>query len=147
VFVGDGKGEQALAPFGKQRRASRAKLRAVATDMSSAYYKAVCENPPEATHVFDRFHIVKLMNEKLTALRRQLHREADGIEKAVLKGTRWLLLMNPQNLSADRNEHQRLQEALTLNEPLAVAYYLKEETSKIWLDWLAPRIHKSGFPG
>lgn len=132
VFVGDGKGEKALAPFWKRLRASRAKIRAVATDMSSAYYKAVCENLPEATHVFDRFHIVKLMNEKLTALRRQLHREADGLEKTVLKGTRWLLLMNPQNLSADRNEHQRLQEALALNEPLAVAYYLKEDLRQIW---------------
>ena len=132
VFVGDGKGEKALEPFWKRLRSSRAKIRAVATDMSSAYYKAVCENLRQATHVFDRFHIVKLMNEKLTALRRQLFREADALEKTVLKGTRWLLLMNPQNLSADRNEHQRLQEALALNEPLAVAYYLKEDLRQIW---------------
>ena len=38
-----------------------------------------------------------------------------------------MLLMNPENLSEDRNEHQRLYEALVLNEPLAVAYYLKED--------------------
>lgn len=132
VFVGEGKGEKALEPFWKRLRGSRAKIRAVATDMSSAYYKAVCNNLPHAIHVFDRFHIVKLMNEKLTSLRRQLFREADDLEKTVLKGTRWLLLMNPQNLSEDRNEHQRLQEALTLNEPLAIAYYLKEDLRQIW---------------
>jgi transposase len=132
VFVGDGKGEKALKPFWKRLRSSRAKVRAVATDMSSAYYKAVCENLPQATHVFDRFHLVKLMNEKLTTLRRQLHREADALDKIVLKGTRWLLLMNPQNLDPDRNEHQRLQEALALNEPLAIAYYLKEDLRQIW---------------
>jgi transposase len=51
--------------------------------MSSAYYKAVCEHLPQATHVFDRFHLVKLMNEKLTVLRRQLHREADALGKTV----------------------------------------------------------------
>ena len=132
VFVGEGKGEKALEPFWKRLRGSRAKIRAVATDMSSAYYKAVSSKLPHATHVFDRFHIVKLINEKLTSLRRQLFREADDVEKSVLKGTRWLLLKNPQNLSTDRNEHQRLQEALTLNEPLAIAYYLKEDLRQIW---------------
>lgn len=132
VFVGNGKGEKALEPFWKRLQSSRAKIKAVATDMSSAYYKAVRTNLSRATHVFDRFHIVKLMNDKLTALRRQLFREADELGKDVLKGTRWLLLKVPQNLDEDRNEHQRLRAALELNEPLAVAYYLKEDLRQIW---------------
>ncbi len=49
----------------------------MATDMSSAYYAPVLKNLPKAKLVFDRFHIVKLMNEKLTQLRRDLHREAE----------------------------------------------------------------------
>ncbi|WP_430438366.1 transposase [Neorhodopirellula lusitana] len=32
---------------------------------------------PHADIVFDRFHVVKLMNEKLPTLRRQLYREAN----------------------------------------------------------------------
>lgn len=64
VFVGDGKGEKSLEPFWIRLRGSRAKIKAVATDMSSAYFKAVQENLPNASHVFDRFHIVKLMNDK-----------------------------------------------------------------------------------
>ena len=36
VFVGDGKGVEALVPFWKRLRASRAKVKAVATDMSKA---------------------------------------------------------------------------------------------------------------
>ena len=133
VFVGDGKGKAALTPFGKRLHGSRAKIKAVATDMSSAYYKAVRENLPSAMHVFDRFHIVKLMNEKLTTLRRELHREAaEGAEKMSLKSTRWLLLKNPQNLNSDRNEQERLEKALDLNRPLAIAYYLKEDLRQIW---------------
>ena len=133
VFVGDGKGEESLKPFWKRLHGSRAKIQAVATDMSSAYYKAVQNNLPSASHVFDRFHIVKLMNDKLTALRRELHRQAeDGPEKLALKGTRWLLLKNPQNLDADRSEHQRLEDALQLNQSLAIAYYLKEDLRQIW---------------
>ena len=36
------------------------------------------------------------------------------------------------NLDAGRNEHERLEEALRLNEPLAIAYYLKEDLRQIW---------------
>ena len=85
--------------FWKRLRSSRAKINAVATDMSSAYYKAVQENLPNASGVFDRFHLVKLMNDKLADLRRELHRQAaDGPEKLALKGTRWLLIKEPAEL-------------------------------------------------
>jgi len=133
VFVGEGKGANSLKTFWKRLRSSRAKIKAVATDMSSAYYKAVQENLPNASHVFDRFHLVKLMNDKLADLRRELHRDAeDGPEKLALKGTRWLLLKNPQNLNTDRNENQRLEDALQLNQSLSVGYYLKEDLRQIW---------------
>ena len=95
--------------------------------MAGGFLKAVREFLPEARLVLDRFHVVKLFNEKLTKLRRDLYREAtDDLRKAVLKGTRWLMLKNPENLDDDRDEHQRLQDALSLNAPLATAYYLKE---------------------
>src|SRR4029077_15018800 len=88
-----------LEPFWKRLRASRAKIKAVATDMSLAYILAVREHLPQAVHVFDHFHVIKLFNEKLSDFRRELHREAtDLMLKAVLKGTRWLLLKNPENL-------------------------------------------------
>lgn len=133
VFVGEGKGEKSLKPFWKRLRGSRAKIKAVATDMSSAYYKAVPENLPAAAQVFDRFHLVKLMNTKLTDLRRELYRQAeDGPEKLALQGTRWLLLKNPQNLDADRNEYERLEDALQLNRSLAMGYYLQEDLRQIW---------------
>ncbi|MFO1002301.1 MAG: transposase [Planctomycetaceae bacterium] len=74
VFVGDGKGQDALKPFWKRLRSSKAKIKAVATDMSAAYYAAVIKNIPTALQVFDRFHIVKQMNDKLTQLRRDLQR-------------------------------------------------------------------------
>lgn len=133
VFVGDGKGADALRPFWRSLKASRAAVEAVAMDMSSAYYRAVCENLPDAAVVFDWFHIVKLLNDKLSDLRRQLYREAtDQLHKDVLKGTRWLLLKRPEHLDETRKESQRLQEALKLNESLATAYYLKEDLRLLW---------------
>jgi transposase len=133
VHVGRGKGADALKPFWKRLKASHAKIKAVAMDMSSAYYRAVTENLPKAAVVFDWFHIVKLLNDKLSQLRRELYREAvDVLHKNVLKGTRWLLLKRPENLDKKKNEHRRLREALKLNESLATAYYLKEDLRLLW---------------
>jgi len=133
VFVGDGKGADALKPFWKRLKSSKAKIQAVATDMSPAYISAVQKHLPNARLVFDRFHVMKLMNEKLTELRRQLYREAkDLLHKSVLKGIRWLLLKNPENLNEEKNEHERLEEALKLNRSLSVAYYLKDELRLFW---------------
>jgi len=133
VFVGDGKGADALKPFWRRLRPSRAKIEAVAMDMSAAYRGAVSTHLKEAVIVFDHFHVVKLFNEKLSDLRRALHRETtDVMHREVLKGTRWLLLKAPENLDPERDEEARLEEALKLNKPLATAYYLKEDLRQFW---------------
>lgn len=150
VFVGQGKGGDALEPFWTRLRHAHARIEAVATDMSPAYIDAVTTHLREAVLVFDRFHVIKLYNEKLSDLRRALHRQLkDTMDKDVLKGVRWLLLKRPEHLDPARKEPQRLAEALKLNEPLAMAYYLKEELNEIWeqedqetaeallMDWIA----------
>ena len=156
VFVGDGKGVEALTPFWRRLRRAHAKIEAVATDMSAAYIRAIRENIHRAVHVFDHFHVIKLYNEKLSAFRRWLFHHLTAQGQRLLKGIRWLLLKNPENLDPDRNERQRLQRALQLNEPLALAYYLKEDLRQVWLqssksearrvlrDWLA-RARASGI--
>ncbi len=133
VFVGEGKGADALEPFWKRLRRSGARVEAVAIDMSAAYWSAVRDNIPNAAIVFDHFHVMKLFNEKLSDLRRDLYREAtEMMHKDVLKGTRWLLLMNYENLDESKNERTRLEEAIRLNAPLATAYYMKEELRELW---------------
>jgi transposase len=133
VFVGDGKGADALEPFWKRLKAARARIEAVATDMSAAYIQAVRAHLGDAVHVFDHFHVIKLFNEKLSDFRRELYREAtERMHKEVLKGTRWLLLKNPENLDPKRKERERLEEALRMNQPLATVYYLKEDLRQIW---------------
>lgn len=133
VFVGDGKGADALEPFWKRLKHSKAKIRAVAVDMSPAYISAVGTNLPKAEIVFDHFHVVKMFNEWLSNYRRYLQRTAETKEqKEVLKGTRWILLKNPENLDASRSEKERLDKALELNQPLATAYMMKEKLRFIW---------------
>jgi transposase len=156
VFVGEGKGVAALEPFWRRLRRARAKIQAVATDMGKAYLRAVRDHLPGVVHVFDHFHVIKLFNDKLSGLRRELYHQASTAQqRTILKGTRWLLLKNPENLDAERDEHRRLQQALELNLPLSTAYYLKEDLRQIWTqanqrtarrvlrDWLA-RARASG---
>ena len=133
VFVGHGKDAKALDPFWKRLRPSKAKIEAVAMDMSAAYRKAVSQHLPQAVIVFDHFHIIKLYNDKLSEFRRQLQQKAESEEeKKILKGTLWLLLKNSENLDDKRNERDRLKAALDLNKPLYTAYYLKEELRGFW---------------
>lgn len=133
VYVGEGKGADALKKFWRRLMRSGAQIRAVAIDMSPAYNASVSENLPTAAIVFDHFHIVKLYNDKLSEYRRQLYYEASTkTQKMVLKGTRWLLLKNPGNLNAEKNEQERLDEALKINQPLATVYYMKEDLRTLW---------------
>ena len=98
--------------------------------MSGAYWAAVVAALPEAAVVFDKFHIIQLMNQRLDELRRELVREAEGAMKMVIKGTRYLLLTRAANLKED--QLPKLERALKLNEPLSQAWYLKEELTLLW---------------
>lgn len=133
IFVGKGRGIEALKPFWRRLRQARARIAAVATDMAGGYIAAVKKFLPEAVHVFDRFHVMKLYNEKLSDFRREVYRALPNkLQQKVLKGVRWLLLKNPENLDEAKDEHRRLRKALELNEPLAKAYYLKDRLRSFW---------------
>lgn len=81
--------------------------------------------------MFDHFHVVKLMNEKLDEIRRvQYHMEKDINKRKVLKGTRYLLLSNGEDIF-DTEYKTRLDNALDMNKPLSQAYYLKEQLREI----------------
>jgi transposase len=70
----------------------------VCIDMSPAFIKGATENLPNAAITFDRFHAVKIVNDAVDKVRR-----AERKAHAVLKGTRYIWLRNPENLS----DHQR----------------------------------------
>jgi transposase len=145
VSVLKGRGKAALAPFFSKLKQAKAKIKAVATDMAGGYIAAVMEHLPKAALVFDRFHVVKLMNEKLSDLRREMYHElTDKQHRKMLKGTRYLLMMNRENLKQNEkvDEKAHLQEALKLNESLSVAYYLKEDLRQFWNQRSKPAAEK-----
>lgn len=131
VHVGEGKGADALDGFWERVRRAGCRIESVATDLSQAFVSAVREHLPDASLVFDHFHVVKLMNDKLDKIRRATYqKENDENKRRVIKGQRWILLCNGEDL--DESGRQRLYAALQANEPLAKAYYLKESLRRIW---------------
>ena len=132
VYVGDGKGIDALKKFWKRVKRHKVKIEHIATDLSAAFIASVLENCSGAVNVFDHFHVVKLMNEHLDDIRRKVYTmEKDINKRKVLKGTRYLLLGNGADIF-DKQYKNRLDNALAMNEPLSKAYYLKEQMREIW---------------
>lgn len=70
IYVGEGKGVDALSDFWKRVKRKNISIKYVATDLSAAFIGSVLENCPDAIHVFDHFHVMKLMNDKLDDIRR-----------------------------------------------------------------------------
>jgi transposase len=130
LWVSPGRGKAGLRGFWRRLRRSRGRIQAVAMDMSGAYWAAVLEELPGVAVVFDRFHVMQLMNKRLDELRRELLREAEGPLKLVIKGTRYLLLTRAESLEAE--QLPKLERALKLNEPLSQGWYLKEELGLLW---------------
>ncbi len=90
----------------------------VACDMSPAFLKAVEEQLPEAEVVIDRFHLMKLLNDAVDAVRRQ-----ESKENPLLKRTRYLWLKNPSNLNVQ--QRSRLESLRTHRLKTGRAYAMR----------------------
>lgn len=131
IYVAKNREKNSLDNFWKMVDKDNVKIEAVAMDMWPAFISSTIENCPGASIVFDRFHVVKKMNEAIDQTRRLIFNEETDINKRkIMKGTRWLLLM--KGINVNEPGKKRLQNALEVNEPLAAAYYLKEELDLLW---------------
>lgn len=80
-------------------------LREVTIDMWDAYAEAVQEVFGEAVIVtIDRFHVMKNFQDRLNEARREIQNKLPKERAAELKGSRWLWLTNPPNLSPKQQE-------------------------------------------
>ncbi len=130
LHIGKGKGGDALKAFGKRLKSSGCKIKAVAMDFSPAFKSWVSANISGAVMVFDHFHLIKLMNDKLDSIRRQTMNKLEEAEKKELKNLRYLFLRNQENLDADQNK--RLEQCCQLFTDLGKAWFLKESLRLIY---------------
>ncbi len=132
LWVGEDRTEEAVKKFFTEEMGWRRcqTLRVVCMDMWAPYANLVREHARNAQILFDRFHIVKHLNEAVEEVRRSEMRRLTQKEKVPFKRSRWLLLKNPWNLNADQKE--RLSTLVRWNTPIVRAYYLKEAFQLFW---------------
>lgn len=101
------------------------KVENASMDMSPSFISGVSEYFPNAEIHFDRFHVVKLLNEAMDKVRQAERKEHDA-----LKGHKYTFLTNKDNLSDSKQK--ALSELITLYPTLGEAYRLKELFNDLW---------------
>ena len=86
---------------------------------------------PQAKIVFDLFHVVANFNRVIDKVRNTEYHKACKEDKAVYKGSKYLLLKNKKNLK-DQSQRQQLKQLLALNETINTVMILKEKLKYIW---------------
>ena len=128
LYVGDGKGLAALD--GALKIVKKCKIKAVAMDMSNAYSSWFQTHFPDVKIVFDHFHLIKSMNEKVDAVRRRVTAKLDETQRGQFKGLRFIFLQNHEDLCEDaksilkniRDQYRELFDVYMFKETLRSIY-------------------------
>ena len=120
-----------LSFFAELTPEQRSSIEAVATDMAAGYRDAVREACPQVALVYDLFHAVaKFSREVIDRARMSESKKRDEAGRRLIKGSRYLLLKNEENLVGDQRE--RLDALLAANANLNLVYVLKDQLKHIW---------------
>ncbi len=130
IHAVEGKSKDDIRPFLKMLARKAKKLKAIAMDMSRSFSSAVTEYLPKVDIVFDRYHIMALINAAIDSLRRHQQRILADADKKVLKGCRFLLLRNYHSLDSDFKV--KLDNLLDINKPLFIMHSMKEQLRLLW---------------
>ena len=126
VWAGKDRKVKTLLRFFKKLGPERtAQLQAVSADMWEPYLIVLRKKAPQARVIFDRFHIVRHLNEALASVRAELVRSADPQTRRDLKNTRFPVLKLPQ--SRTPQDRQILEEQVRANRTLYRAMLLKDD--------------------
>ena len=130
-FGGTGRKQEDLAQFFAAYGARRcAGIRVAVMDMWKPFRQATHEHAPQAEIVFDKFHILRHLNDALDDVRRSEYARLQGEQRRFIKGNRYTLLSHRENLDLDGR--QALKTLLAANRRLNTAYLLKESFGQLW---------------
>jgi len=147
IWAGEGKTAKALEPFFALLGPERCRqIELVSLDMGLAYQKAVRQHLPNATIVFDHFHVVRMAQDALDQVRQEVRRQVPRAQRSTHRGMRWVVLRRANE--HDKESLFRLSLTQTVNIPLYRGYLLKETLLQVYeyrdpvaarawlLDWL-----------
>ena len=135
VWVGKGRKQETLDRFFKELGPERAKkLEAVAIDMWDPYIASISTYASGISIVFDKFHVLKMFSSVIDKVRNSEYNKALKKDKEVIRGTKYLLLKNSENLikNEEKDEKEDLRRLLKLNRNLNLVYILKDDLKRLW---------------
>jgi len=130
IHAVEGKSIDSVSPFLLQLKEKAIQLKAIAMDMNAAYASAVKKHLPHVDVVFDRFHVVALLNTAIDDIRRDQQAKCNAVGLKVIKGMRFLLLSNYERLNPKKQDS--LECLLEVNKPIATAHAMKEQIRLFW---------------
>lgn len=155
IWVGKKRKKDTLDQFFEEigeLKSSRIELAVL--DMWDPFIASIKEHCPKVKCVFDKFHVIKKVNEALDEIRKKEFADAPAKEKSNMKRKRFIILKRNKNLKEEQKE--KLNELMKNNDTLFKSYLLKEQISDIFdekdheealrrlSEWIK-NVHESGF--
>jgi len=147
IYATEGKDSNTIANFADELLRHDAKpeqISEVSMDMSPAFISGVNNDLPKASVTFDKFHVIKKLNEALDEVRREEQKT-----NPLLRRSRYVWLKNPGNLR--KSESEKLESLSHANLKTGKVYRMKlifqdiyntqknqvaaEVAIKQWLSW------------
>ena len=130
-FGGEDRSEASMDQFYRFLGEQKAKrVRLAVMDMWKAFRNSTHRHAPQATILFDKFHVMKHLSEALDKIRKTEYARLEGKQRRFIKGQKYTLLSHPQNLTGSARKSLKL--LLAVNKRLNTAYLLKESFGQLW---------------
>jgi len=131
IHISDGKDNTTVVDFVEvleEKNGDRNNILDTSCDMSPAFIKGISENLPVAQITFDKFHIIKIINEAVDKVRRE-----EAKSNPLLKGTRYIFLKNHENLTEQQKATKKELSLSKLNLKSMQAMRIREAFQQIYI--------------
>jgi transposase len=105
-------------------------IRLAVMDMWKPFRNATQRHAPQASILFDKFHVLRHLGEALDKVRKAEYARLAGKDRRFIKGQKYTLLSHRENLTIDGR--RALKTLLAANKRLHTAYLLKESFGQLW---------------
>jgi transposase len=130
-FGGDDRSEKSMDLFFAWLGEKKSRgIHLAVMDMWKAFLNSTGKHAPQAAILFDKFHVIRHLNEALDKVRRSEYARLSGKDRRFIKGQKYTLLSRRENL--DTEGRFALRTLLKANKRLNIAYLLKESFCQLW---------------
>lgn len=130
IHIAEGKGHETVASFVEElakHGATASQISDVSCDMSPAFIKGVKKSLPNAKITFDKFHILKIINEAVDAVRKE-----EVKNNPMLTGMRYIFLKNTKNLTVKQTQQLNTLKLSKINIKSLKALQIRENFQEIY---------------